>query len=75
MFDIPKGTRGQRDKLRRLLKKADFFKLQASVYITPHPLNRDAVSYLKSTGLIGYIRMGRLEELDDDQDLKKHFKL
>ena len=75
MFDIPREANNKRDKLRRLLKTVNFFKLQASVYLTPYPLNREAITYLKSSGLIGYIRMGRLEELDDDQDLIKHFKL
>ncbi len=75
MFDIPRDANDKRDKLRRLLKSGEFFKLQASVYLTPYPLNREAITYLKSTGLIDYIRIGRLEELDDDKDLLKHFKL
>jgi CRISPR-associated endonuclease Cas2 len=75
MFDIPRETNDKRDKLRWLLKTSDFFKLQASVYLTPYPLNREAVTYLKNTGLIDYIRIGRLNELDDDKELIKHFKL
>jgi DNA-binding transcriptional regulator PaaX len=75
MFDIPRESNNKRDKLRSLLKNHNFFKLQASIYITPYPLNREAIAYLKSTGLINFIRMGRLDELDDDQDLIKHFKL
>jgi CRISPR-associated endonuclease Cas2 len=75
MFDIPEATDDKRDKLRRLLKNAGYIKLQASIYINPYPLNREAVVYLKKTGLINYIRIGRLEELDDDSDLLKHFKL
>jgi len=75
MFDIPEATDDKRDKLRRLLKTAGYVKLQASIYINPYPLNREAVTYLKKTELIDYIRIGRLEELDDDKDLLKHFKL
>ncbi|MEK7618089.1 MAG: CRISPR-associated endonuclease Cas2 [Patescibacteria group bacterium] len=75
IFDIPEDTKDKRDKLRRLLKKHGFYGLQASVFVSPHPLNREAIAYLKETGLIDYIRIGRLEELDDDKDLKKRFKL
>jgi CRISPR-associated endonuclease Cas2 len=75
MFDIPREANQKRDKLRRLLKSVDFYKLQASVYLTPYPLNREAITYLKNTGLIDYIRIARLDELDDDAALLKHFKL
>jgi DNA-binding transcriptional regulator PaaX len=75
MFDIPREASSKRDMLRRLLKIANFYKLQASVYITPYPLNREAITSLKKSGLINYIRMGRIEELDDDSDLIKYFKL
>ena len=75
IFDIPEDASEKRDKLRRLLKTAGFVKLQASVYIHPHPLNREAVEFLKKTGLISYIRIGRIDELDDDRNLIKHFNL
>jgi phenylacetic acid degradation operon negative regulatory protein len=74
-FDIPEDSSAERTQLRRLLLKNDFKKMQASVYISPWPLNREAISYLKQTGLIRYIRFGRLDELDEDGDLKKRFHL
>lgn len=75
IFDIPEATRDQRDILRVLLKQNGFFKLQASVFVHPHPLNREAIEYLKATGLIKYIRFARMEEIDDDADLRRAFKL
>lgn len=75
IFDIPEDSHEKRDFLRYLLKKNNFKKLQASVFINPYPLNREAVSYLKETGLIHFIRIIKVEEMDDDTDLKKHFKL
>ncbi len=75
LFDIPEDSSNKRDELRRLLLKNNFVKLQASIYISPYSLNREAIIYLKNTGLINYIRIGRLEELDDDADLIKQFKL
>lgn len=75
IFDIPEETKEQRNFLRRLLKRQGFYGLQASVYISPHPLNREAILYLKETGLISYIRILKIEEMDNDKDLKKHFNL
>ena len=48
---------------------------QASVFISPFRLNREAVWYLKKTGLIEYIRILRVDEMDEDKHLKKHFHL
>lgn len=75
IFDIPEQARSKRDQLRWLLKKDRFMKLQASVFISPFSLNRAAIEFLKKTKLINYIRLLRVDEVDDDQDLRKHFKL
>lgn len=75
IFDIPEETRDKRNKLRQLLKVNNFFKLQASVYINPYPLNREAIKYLQETKLIEYIRIIKVEEMDNDKDLRKHFNL
>ena len=75
IFDIPESAKVQRNQLRSLLKKNNFKKLQASVYVNPYPLNREAVIYLKQTGLMDYIRIIKVEEMDNDKDLKKKFGL
>jgi DNA-binding transcriptional regulator PaaX len=75
VFDIPEDSRDKRDALRFLLKKNSYIKLQASVFISPYPLNREAVDYLKQSKLIGYIRIIRADEIDDDKDLRKKFNL
>lgn len=75
IFDIPEDTKDKREKLRRLLRQNGFVKLQASVFISPYQLNRAAVEYLKASGLIEFIRLARIDDLDDDKDLRKHFKL
>ena len=75
LFDIPKSSNPLRDKFRRLLRKASFVKFQGSVYISPYPLNREAVRYLKEIGLMDFIRIIKVEELDDDKSLKKKFGL
>jgi phenylacetic acid degradation operon negative regulatory protein len=75
LFDIPEGARLQRDQFRGLLKRNNFKKLQASVYASPYPLNREAIEYLRQTRLMAYIRIIKAEEIDDDRDLKKKFSL
>lgn len=75
IFDIPEETREKRDQLRFLLKKNNFKLLQASVFISPYALNREALKYLKETGLIDYIRILKVEEMDNDKDLLKKFDL
>ncbi len=45
------------------------------MFINPYSLNREAVSYLKESGLMDYIRILKVEEMDNDLDLQKKFKL
>lgn len=75
IFDIPEETKKLRNHLRALLKRNGFKKLQASVFINPHPLNKEAIEYLKETNLIDYIRIIRADKIDDDADLRRRFKL
>jgi phenylacetic acid degradation operon negative regulatory protein len=75
MFDIPEDYKEKRNILRKLLKANGFYKLQASVYINPHPLNREAIRFLKEKKLNQYIRILRVDEIDNDEDIKKRFNL
>jgi len=75
IFDIPEDAKPKREELRKLLLQNDFYKLQASVFINPKPLNREAILYLRKSGLIDYIRMLRVDEVDYDADLRKRFGL
>ncbi len=69
LFDIPEKSKEKRDKLRRMLKANGYLKLQASVFISPKPLNREAITYLKKIGLIDFIRILRVDEVDDSSKL------
>ncbi|MEK7161155.1 MAG: CRISPR-associated endonuclease Cas2, partial [Patescibacteria group bacterium] len=75
IFDIPEDFREKRDLLRSLLKRNQFIKLQASVFISPYALNREAIEYLNISGLKRYIRIIKIDEIDSDEDLKKRFNL
>ncbi len=75
MFDIPEAFKWERNRFRRLLKQNNFVKLQASVFISPYPLNSHAVEYLKQTGLMDFVRIIRVDQMDDDRELRERFKL
>ncbi|MBL8029625.1 MAG: CRISPR-associated endonuclease Cas2 [Candidatus Doudnabacteria bacterium] len=74
-FDIPENARQIRDKLRKLLKQFGYKPLQASVYISPYAISEESVQYLNHTGLIRYIRIMRVDKIDNPGDLLKTFKL
>ena len=75
IWDIPEKHRYYRDKIRAFVKQLGFYRLQQSVFITPHPIPAPAVEYLKESGLMDFVRFLRVDKLDDESTLKKHFKL
>ena len=75
IWDIPETSRKQRDAIRWFVKTMGFYQLQKSVFITPFELPLNAVHYLKESGLIKFIRFLRVDEMDHNQPLKKHFSL
>jgi CRISPR-associated endonuclease Cas2 len=75
VYDIPEVACLERDRFRCLLKRHGFLKIQASVFVHYRPLNRAAIEYLHKSGLHKYIRIMKVEEMDNDEKLKKHFSL
>lgn len=75
IWDIPESSHQQRNKIRYFVKNLGFYKLQLSVFIRPYPLPSTAVAYLRESGLIKFIRFLRIDQLDDDEFLRKHFHL
>jgi hypothetical protein len=75
IFDIPEESREARNRFRHMIKNLNYTQLQASVFVSPYPINKEAVEYLKKTGLIKYIRFLKVEEIDDDSGLRKFFKV
>lgn len=75
VFDIPESSRPQRDRFRSLLRVNNFIKLQASVFICPYSLNKQAIEFLNQSGLGDYIRIMRVDKMDNDKDLIKKFHL
>lgn len=75
IWDIPESSRKTRNHIRYFLKNLGFYRLQFSVYIRPYAIPRPAVNYLKESKLIKYIRFLRVDQVDDQHMLLKHFNL
>ena len=74
-FDVPEKHRGGRDALRYKLKAVGFCELQKSVLVTPYDCEKEISELVKFFELGRYIRFGVLESLDNEERLKKFFKL
>lgn len=70
-FDIPEIARRTRDFLRWFLLMIGFQKLQKSVYISAHPIPKEALRYLEHSGLRKYIRLMQVQEADNFEELLK----
>ncbi|MBL8031619.1 MAG: hypothetical protein JNK33_04835 [Candidatus Doudnabacteria bacterium] len=75
LYDIPQSARAVRFQVLHQLKVLGFAQLQASVYIGPYALNESALQYLRTSGLIKYIRIMLVERVDNDAQLRRTFKL
>ncbi|MDP3645508.1 MAG: hypothetical protein Q8R25_00265 [bacterium] len=74
-FDIPEVYAALRKKVRAILKRAGFVKLQNSVWVFPHECE-DLVRLIKEESQLSkYILYGVLERIEDEKRLKKLFHL
>ena len=74
-FDIPEKYAELRNKVRTILKRAGFVKLQHSIWIFPHECG-DLVQLIKNESQLSrYILYGVLERIEDEQRIKKLFRL
>ena len=75
IFDVWERRRGVRDKLRFMLQKTGFVKIQNSVWVYPYDCE-DLFVFLRAD-----LRLGRgilyivAEEIEYDEKLRQHFKL
>lgn len=75
IWDVPESSRRERNFIRAFVKNLGFYQLQKSVFITPFELPRAAVDYLNWSGLDKFIRILRVDSMDNDKYLKKQFNL
>lgn len=74
-FDIPEVYAPLRNKVRTILKRAGFVKLQHSIWIFPHECE-ELVQLIKTESRLSkYILYGVLDSIEDDDRLKKLFHL
>jgi len=74
-FDIPEAYAPLRNKVRTILKRAGFVKLQHSIWIFPHECE-EVVQLIKTESRLSkYILYGVLDRIEDENRLKKLFHL
>lgn len=75
IFDIPEKHAGLRRKVRTVLTRAGFTRLQQSVWIFPHEC-RELIDLLKEEPRVApHVLYGTLEHIEMDERLKKIFRL
>ncbi|MBI2612562.1 hypothetical protein HYW59_01965 [Candidatus Kaiserbacteria bacterium] len=74
-FDIPEPYASLRNKVRDILKKAGFVKLQHSVWIFPHECKALVQLVKEESALSKYILYGVLDYIEDENRLRKLFHL
>ncbi|QQG46256.1 MAG: hypothetical protein HYY55_00200 [Candidatus Niyogibacteria bacterium] len=73
IFDIPERLRKYRDFLRTELKTLNFYPIQKSVWIHPLPIPEDFWKEIVDPALLPFVRIGILENLDRENELKEYF--
>ena len=75
MFDIWERRRRVRDQLRGSLEEVGFVKIQNSVWMYPYPCEALLIFLRKSLRLGRGILYMVVDEIEDDESLRRHFKL
>jgi len=75
LFDIPNNRKRIRDALRYHLKNLGFYEFQESVFVHPYDC-KDEIDYLiEFYDIRKFVRFIIAEEIDNELDLKYHFKI
>src|SRR3989338_1597585 len=75
VFDIPEPYAALRNMVRGILKKAGFLKLQQSVWVFPHECEELVTLIKTESRLSQYILYGVLERIEDEDRLRRLFRL
>jgi hypothetical protein len=75
IFDIASGNDRVRHKLLDLLKSMGFFRMQKSVYIHAYPCVKQIKFIREVLGLPHSIKLATIEHLENDEDLRRIFRL
>ena len=74
-FDIPETCRKGRSALRYKMRLAGFYELQESLFLYPYDCEKEIAEFAKLFKLEKYIRFALLEYIDNQDDIKKIFKI
>ena len=74
-FDIPEKYTPLRNKVRDILKQAGFISLQQSIWVFPHECEELIQLIKQESNLTHYLLYGVLERIEDEDRLRKIFKL
>lgn len=73
IFDIPEKDRVFRDILREHLRFLKFYKLQHSVFISPHPFEKQVLKMVEIYSAQKYVRIITALKIDNENKIKKYF--
>ncbi|EKE21691.1 MAG: repressor in ring oxydation complex/phenylacetic acid degradation pathway related protein (PaaX) [uncultured bacterium] len=73
IFDIPEKDREFRGILRKHLFTLEFYKLQQSVFISPHPYEKPILELIRLYSATNYVRVITAMKIDNEDKLKKYF--
>lgn len=75
LFDIPEKQRGSRDAFRSWIKKLGFIELQESVFVLPYDCRDEFDFMVEFLSLRSHVRYAVAEEIDNEDYLKRRFRL
>ncbi len=73
LFDIPIQFSKARDALRWRLKALGFYQYQKSVWVYPHPCEKEILYVADYFGVGKFVEILSVDYLSKDKELKKHF--
>ena len=74
-FDIPEEFRKGRNALRYRLRMAGFYELQESLFLYPYDCKEEITVLIRLFKLEKYVRFALLNYIDNQDHIKKLFKL
>jgi DNA-binding transcriptional regulator PaaX len=74
-YDVAELNRRRRDKLRYYLRKLGLYQMQESVWVGPYDVTGEVKYVREVLGVPHGVKMGVLEQLENEEDLKEIFNI
>lgn len=75
VFDIPNKFKARSNALRDKLKELGLYQFQKSVWIHPYPLENEIDFIIQVFEIKPFVKLGEMTYIDDEEKLKKKYKL